>query len=53
MAKNFKTLQAKMTREARSRSEVKAQRMIQEVALDELRAAQEAADDIWEAQRAA
>jgi hypothetical protein len=53
MAKNFKTFQAKMTQEARSRSQVKAQRMIQEVTLDELRAAQEAADDIWEAQRAA
>jgi DNA-binding transcriptional regulator YiaG len=39
MAKNFKALQAKMTPEARARSEAKAQRMIQEMALDELRAA--------------
>jgi hypothetical protein len=37
MAKNFKALQAKMTPEARARSEAKAQRMIQEMALDELR----------------
>jgi hypothetical protein len=39
MAKNFKELQAKMATEARARSEAKAQRMIQEMALDELRAA--------------
>jgi hypothetical protein len=39
MAKNFKTLQAKMAPEVRARSEAKAQRMIQEMALDELRAA--------------
>jgi predicted XRE-type DNA-binding protein len=41
MAKNFKTLRAKMTPEARACSEAKAQRMIQEMALDELRAARE------------
>ena len=39
MAKNFKGLQAKMTPEARTRSEAKAERMIREMALDELRAA--------------
>jgi DNA-binding transcriptional regulator YiaG len=39
MAKNFKELQAKMSPESRARSEAKAQRMIQEMALDELRAA--------------
>jgi transcriptional regulator with XRE-family HTH domain len=39
MAKNFKALQAKMAPEARASSEAKAQRMIQEMALDELRAA--------------
>ena len=39
MAENFKALQEKMTPEARARSEAKAQRMIQEMALDELRAA--------------
>jgi DNA-binding transcriptional regulator YiaG len=39
MAKNFKSLQAKMSPDARARSEAKAQRMIQEMALDELRAA--------------
>jgi hypothetical protein len=37
MAKKFKALQAKMTPEARARSEAKAQHMIQEMALDELR----------------
>jgi hypothetical protein len=39
MAKKFKDLQAKMAPEARARSEAKAQRMIQEMALNELRAA--------------
>jgi predicted XRE-type DNA-binding protein len=39
MAKNFQALQAKMTPESRTRSEAKAQRMMQEMALDELRAA--------------
>jgi transcriptional regulator with XRE-family HTH domain len=39
MAKNFKELQAKMSVESRARSEAKAERMIQEMALDELRAA--------------
>jgi hypothetical protein len=39
MAKNFKTLQAKMAPQAGARSEAKAERMIQNMALDELRAA--------------
>lgn len=39
MAKNFKLLQAKMTPESRARSEAKAQEMIREMALDELREA--------------
>ena len=39
MAKNFKELQAKMSPEARARSEAKAEGMIREMALDELRAA--------------
>ena len=39
MAKNFKELQAKMTPEARARSEAKAERTIREMALDELRTA--------------
>jgi transcriptional regulator with XRE-family HTH domain len=39
MAKNFKELQAKMSPEARARSEAKAERIIQEMALDELRTA--------------
>jgi predicted transcriptional regulator len=39
MAKNFKELQAKMSTAARSRSEAKAELMIQEMALDELREA--------------
>jgi DNA-binding transcriptional regulator YiaG len=39
MAKNFKDLQAKMSQESRARSEAKAERLIQEMALDELRAA--------------
>jgi len=39
MAKNFKELQAKMSPQARARSEAKAERMIQEMALDELRTA--------------
>ena len=39
MAKNFKELQAKMSPAARARSQAKAERMIQEMALDELRAA--------------
>ena len=41
MAKNFKLLQAKMSLEARARSEAKANKMIQEMALDELRAARD------------
>lgn len=41
MAKNFKKLQAKMSPESRARSEAKARKMIQEMALDELRAARE------------
>jgi predicted transcriptional regulator len=39
MAKSFKELQARMSPEARAHSEVKAERMIQEMALDELRTA--------------
>ena len=39
MAKNVKDLQAKMSPESRARSEVKAERFIEEMALDELRAA--------------
>lgn len=39
MAKNFKDLQAKMSQESRPRSEAKAQQIIREMALDELRAA--------------
>jgi hypothetical protein len=39
MAKNVKDLQAKMFPESRARSEAKAERLIQEMALDELRAA--------------
>jgi transcriptional regulator with XRE-family HTH domain len=41
MAKNFKELQGKMSPEARTRSEAKAERIIQEMALDELRTALE------------
>jgi transcriptional regulator with XRE-family HTH domain len=41
MAKNFKLLQAKMSPDARARSEAKAERMMVEMALDELRAARE------------
>lgn len=39
MARNFKELQAKMPPEARARSEAKAEKMIEEMALDELREA--------------
>ena len=39
MAKNFKALQAQMSPELRARSEAKAERLIQAMALDELRAA--------------
>ena len=39
MPKNFKALQAKMSPEARARSEDKANQMIREMALDELREA--------------
>ena len=39
MAKNFKELQSKMSPEARARSQAKADRMIAEMALDELREA--------------
>jgi DNA-binding Xre family transcriptional regulator len=38
MAKSFKKLQAKMSPASRARSEAKAQKMIAEMALDELRA---------------
>lgn len=39
MAKNFKELQAKMSPAARARSEAKAEQMLSEMALDELRVA--------------
>lgn len=39
MAKNFKELQAGMSPAARARSEAKAEKMIREMALDELREA--------------
>jgi hypothetical protein len=39
MAKNVKDLQAKMSPASRARSAVKAERLIEEMALDELRAA--------------
>ncbi len=41
MARNFKLLQAKMSPKARRRSEAKANRMIREMALDELRVARQ------------
>ena len=41
MAKDFKQLQAKMSPKARRRSEARANRMIREMALDELRVARQ------------
>jgi DNA-binding XRE family transcriptional regulator len=41
MAKNFKELQAKMSRERRARNEAAAAKMIDEMALDELREARD------------
>ena len=41
MARNFKRLQARMSPRARRRSEAKANRMIREMALDELREARQ------------
>lgn len=41
MARHFKLLQAKMSPKARRRSEAKADRMIREMALDELRVARQ------------
>jgi len=41
VAKNFRELRAKMSPERRARSEAKAKRMIEEMALDELRVARE------------
>ena len=41
MPRNFKQLQAKMRPAARRRSEAKAERMIREMALDELRVARQ------------
>ncbi len=41
MAKNFRQVQAKMSPKARRRSEAKANRMIREMALDELRVARQ------------
>lgn len=37
MARNFRELEAKMSPESRARSDAKAQKMIAEMALDELR----------------
>ncbi len=39
MARNFRELEAKMTPEARARSDAKAQKMVEEMALAELREA--------------
>ncbi len=39
MAKNFRELEAKMSPAARARAEAKAKRMLQDMALDELREA--------------
>ena len=39
MAKNFKELRGKMSPESRARAEAKAEQMIKDMALDELRAA--------------
>lgn len=41
MAKNFKELQARMSPEARARSEAKAKKMIEEMPLSELREARD------------
>jgi predicted transcriptional regulator len=41
MAKNFRLLQAKMSPKARRRSEAKANRMVREMALNELRQARQ------------
>jgi DNA-binding XRE family transcriptional regulator len=41
MARNFKELQSKMSSQARARSEEKAKRMTESMALDELRAARD------------
>jgi transcriptional regulator with XRE-family HTH domain len=41
MARNFRELEAKMSPESRARSDAKAQKMIAEMALDELREARE------------
>ena len=41
MAKSFKKLQGKMSPASRTRSEAKVQKMIKEMALDELRAARD------------
>jgi DNA-binding XRE family transcriptional regulator len=41
MAKNFKELQAKMSPQARARSEAAAKKMLEEMPLDELRAARD------------
>ena len=46
MAKNFKLLQAKMSPEAHARAEAKADKMIREMALDELRAARDLTQDL-------
>ena len=41
MARNFRELEARMSSEARTRSDAKAKKMIQEMALDELREARD------------
>ena len=46
MAKNFKLLQERMPAAARARSEVKANKMIREMALDELRAARDLTQEL-------
>ena len=46
MAKNFKLLQQKMSPEARARSEAKAEQLMQEMPLDELREAREMTQEL-------
>ena len=46
MAKNFKLLQAKMSPGAHARAEAKADKMIREMALDELRAARDLTQEL-------
>jgi len=46
MAKNFKLLQEKMSPGAHARAEAKADKMIREMALDELRAARDLTQEL-------